>query len=259
MIGSQQAASGGGIWRYVAIGLAAALSGTVLKWLQGLGETNVLVTSVIYLLVTLIPAALTYFLLAREQEKKLADVVRTLGVAIDKLKDVRRVVEIEKNYYANERLLNVERRVIEETGSSMQEVAELVSAFADSDVAHVKLKERFRLHAKSILTFDRAFQFEVEQNFKHIGKVEHEFSQMPHDQRDHLIFTSGRDRTEQLTERYGLGTVVANIRRLTDQSSEVKRLATATHQGVVDVLDSRGSVQSKDESQLMDEEGADEH
>lgn len=224
------------MWRYMAIGFAAALSGTLLKWLQGLGDVNVFISALVYLMITLLPAALTYFLLAREQEKKLDEVVNTLNSAKVMLSDLRRVFEIEKNYYANEKLLNVERRVIEETGSSMQEVAELVSAFGDSEIAHVKLKERFRLHAKSILTFDRAFQFEVEQNFKSISQVEHEFSLMSHDERDQYIYQSGKDRTEKLAQRYQLGSVVENIRLLTDRSSELQRFASDTHKEIVGKL-----------------------
>ncbi|QWP75783.1 hypothetical protein J5226_19550 [Lysobacter sp. K5869] len=232
------ASSGSGLVKYVFIGLAAALSGTFLKWVQGVGESNVFITSLAYLLFTLLPAVLTYIFLARDQEKKLNEVVNSLDSAKNQLSELRRVFEIEKNYYANERLLNVERRVIEETGSSMQEVAELVSAFGDNDVAHVKLKERFRLHAKSIITFDRAFQFEVEQNFKNISHVENEHAQIPHDKRDEIIYESGKDRTEKLSQRYQLGTVLEGIKTLTDRSAEIKRLAAMTHEGVIKALES---------------------
>jgi hypothetical protein len=129
----------------------------------------------------------------------------------------------------------------------MQEVAELISAFGDNDVAHVKLKERFRLHAKSIITFDRAFQFEVEQNFKNISQVENEFSQMPHDERDELIYNSGRNRTERLTQRYQFGSVIEDIRLLTNRSSEIKRLASDTHEGIVKTLESTDSKGIDDE------------
>lgn len=235
------ASSSAGFWRYVAIGFAAAASGTLLKWIQGFGETNVLITSFAYLVITLLPAVLTYIFQARDQERKLGEVVSSLDQAKIQLSELRRAFEVEKNYYANERLLNVERRVIEETGSSMQEVAELVSAFGDNDVAHVKLKERFRLHAKSIITFDRAFQFEVEQNFKNISQIENEFVQIPHDQRDEIIYESGRYRTERLAERYQLGSVVDGIKVLTDRSVEIKLLAATTHEGVIKTLDADDS------------------
>lgn len=232
-----QAEVGATGWRYVVIGLAAAFSGTLLKWMQSAEETNVLVTALLYVAMTLLPAVLTYFLLARDQERKLHEVSRTLRSAMERMADLKRVVDIEKNYYANEKLIAVERRVLEATGSSMMEVAELVSAFDDKDIAHVKLKERFRVHAKSILTFRRAFQFEVESNFKEIGQVEHEFDEMPHDVRDQRIYESGRARTERLSQRYELGAIASNIQLLTDRASENAQLASETHQKLVERLD----------------------
>lgn len=226
-----------GLWRYIAIGLSAATGGTLLKWIQSVDQINVFITALLYLLVMLIPAAVTYFLLAKEQEKKLNDVINFVAIGRQKLTDLQRIFEVEKCYYANERLLNVERRVIEETGSSMQEVAELVSAFGE-DTAHVRLKERFRVHAKSILTFDRAFKIEVEQNFKSIAKIENEFLQMPHAEREERIFSDGRDRAKRLSERHELDQVVEKIRSLTDRSTEMTRLASDTHDGVMKALES---------------------
>jgi len=228
--------SGGGVFKFIGIGLAAAASGTLLKWFQEVGGANVFVNIIVHTFIVLLPAAITYYLLSREQEKNLGQVIKILDKAMLGLKDLRRVTEIEKNYYANERLLNLERRVIEETGSSMQEVAELVSAFDDGNTLQVRLKERFRLHAKSILTFHRAFSVEVEQNFKNVSQIENEYTPLPHDQRDELVYSTGKERADRVSQRFNLQRIVTSLEQLTAQSNAMGVLADQKHREIVEKL-----------------------
>jgi hypothetical protein len=229
---------GTGLLQTAAIAGSVALSTLALRWFQQAGDPNALVSLLIHTLLVLIPAGVTYFFLSRAQEKRLSRVSATL-VSLDlTLKDLRRVVEIEKNYYANERLIDVERRVIQETGSSMQEVAELVADLDDGSSLQIRLKDRFRLHVKSLFTLTQAFAFEVEQNYKKAGEIENEFSILSKDQREERVHATGKQRAERMAERYNFKPIMEGLAvRLTQKSDEIKKLATAKRDQMLTQLD----------------------
>jgi len=214
-----------GYLKFVAIAFATAASGVLIKLFQGVGDTNVLVSTIVHTLIVLMPAAITYFMLSREQEKRLDQVVSTLKDCELAMKDLKRVSDIEKNYFANDQLLRLERQVIESTGSSMHEVAELVAEFDDESTAHVRLKERFKVHAKSIQTFHRVFSIEVEGNLRTVAQIENEFAEIPHDERDQLHYTRGQERAERVFQRHNLQGIVDGVTRITEENKKLGALA----------------------------------
>jgi hypothetical protein len=227
----------GGLFQTIAIAASVALSTLALRWFQDAGDANALVSLLIQTLLILIPAGVTYFFLSRTQEKRLDIVASKLGLLEIQLKDLRRVTEIEKNYYANDRLIDVERRVIQETGSSMQEVAELVAALDDGSPLQIRLKDRFRLHVKSLFTLTRAFSFEVEQNYKKAGEIENEFVLLNKDQREALVHATGKERAERVAERYDFKAIMDGLTdRLTQKSNEVERLASTKRDEMLEQL-----------------------
>lgn len=230
----------GGLLKYIGVGLAVALSGTLLKWFQGTGDVPILVSLMVHILIVLIPAATTYYLLSKTQETKIVQIIEALDSVSNSLKQLKRVSEIEKHYIANDQIIELERRIITETAGTMQEVAEIASEFNDNNSPiQVRLKERLKTHAKSILTFHNTFKVAVENNLKKIAEIEHEYTEIPHSERNDLIHQTGEDRVNKIYGRHGLNGVIEDLDRIGKLSIEMGKMAENEHRHVIDTLDGK--------------------